>query len=101
MKLDEIAKRINAHLKRFESDPKINTKTTGNLRRYFVAGAVASGTRIFVTYITYQGHSSLSKADALAYLAWLDAGNVGRHYDAVRLTQVKPSEDVKNAANKR
>ena len=54
MKLAEIADRISAHLSRFESDPKINIVGEGRL-----------------------------KSDALAYLAWLDDGNVGKHYRAL------------------
>ena len=37
-----------------------------------------------MTYVSYQGEASLKKAEAEAYLAWLDAGNVGRHYEQQR-----------------
>lgn len=87
MKLTEIAKRIDTHLKRFEADPKINSYPAGSyqaehgLRRFYNAGAVRRSNRISVWSISYQGASSLTKAEAAAYLAWLDAGNVGLHYE--------------------
>lgn len=94
-KLAEIAERISVHLKRFESDTgDINRDEHGHgvngrgLRPYYLAQAVAVGSRVFVQYISYQGHSSLKKNEALAYLEWLDAGNVGRHFEAAR--EVKP-----------
>ena len=91
MKLAEIAERIHAHLKRFEKDPKINPARAshGNTRAYYCSFASASGRYVYVTYITYQGHSALPKADAEAYLAWLDAGNVGRHYEQQREAKEK------------
>ena len=83
MKLAEIADRINAHLQRFEADPQIN-KAIHTLKPYFWAGAGVAGRFVRVGYISFQGGSSLSKADAERYLAWLDAGNVGRHFEAFR-----------------
>ena len=83
MKLAEIANRIHAHLRRFEADPKINVSESGKptgARKYFCTNAYSAGGRVFVIYVTYQGRNSLTKAQALAYLAWLDAGNVGKHY---------------------
>ena len=93
MKMKEIAERINAHLKRFEADPEINTEITYHSNRtgkqesaghrFYYAGAYYHrGPKVSVTYISYQGHSNLSKDEALRYLEWLDAGNVGRHYEA-------------------
>jgi hypothetical protein len=84
MKLDEIASRINAHLKRFEADPKINVARGGNLRPYYYAGAHRRGRFVGVRYVSFQGVRSISKADAERYLAWLDAGNEGRHHEALR-----------------
>lgn len=82
MKNVDIAARIRSHLKRFEADPAINEKHRG-LSSYYCAGASASGRYVYVQYIGYQGPTPLSKAQALGYLAWLDAGNVGRHYQAM------------------
>lgn len=88
MKLAEIAARISAHLKRFEADRKgINKDSKGNgmgLRPYYGAWCFTAGSKVGVTYVSYQGHSYMSKADALRYLAMLDAGYVGRHYEALR-----------------
>lgn len=85
-KLADIAKRIDAHLKRFEADPKINKarKGTEGLHPFYVARAHASGRFVYVTYITYQGNSHINREEAERYLAWLDAGNVGRHWEALR-----------------
>lgn len=79
----EIGERIDAHLKRFETDPKINTAGAGLDVSYYNAGAAGRGRFVYVRYISFQGNSNLSKTNALKYLAWLDAGNVGRHYKAL------------------
>ena len=86
MKLKDIASRIRAHLRRFEADPKINTtrpEPYGGVP-YFGAGAYSAGRFVYVKYINYQGSSYLTKDEATRYLAWLDAGNIGRHYEAFR-----------------
>lgn len=80
MKNVEIAERIRTHLKRFEADLSIN-KRNRNLLAYWNSGAAASGRFVYVQYISYQGKSALSKTEALLYLAWLDAGNVGKHWE--------------------
>jgi len=92
--LTVIAERIDAHLNRFEADSKINKgqrydremqrwvedpKGTGD---YYCSSAYVSGRYISVVYITYQGSSQLTRERAEKYLAWLDAGNVGRHFEA-------------------
>jgi hypothetical protein len=82
MKNADIAARILSHLKRFESDPVINVRQR-NLLPYWNSSASESGRYVYVQYIGYQGQSHLTKAQALVYLAWLDAGNVGRHYQAL------------------
>ena len=87
MKLKEIADRIYAHLKRFETDPKINKNTKpdrSGLSLYFWAGAGVAGNRVYVKYINYQEGVNLKKAEAIKYLEKLDAGFVGRHYEALR-----------------
>lgn len=98
MKLKEIASRINAHLRRMEADPKINkvSKHGGmRLQRYWQAGAGDSGNRIFVTYVSYQGQNSLTKAEAMSYLEWLDAGNSGKHWTA--LAEIRASWRTKGS----
>jgi hypothetical protein len=87
MKLSEIASRIDAHLKRFEADPIINKQGTAHqkgLTPYYGAGSWSYGRYLRVFYITYQGGSILKRDAALKYLEWLDAGNVGRHYEALQ-----------------
>jgi len=80
--LQEIADRIREHLQRFENDPAINTPVTegGSTRRYYNAYAYPSGRYVTVRYVSYQGDNHLTKDQAIAYLAWLDAGNVGKHF---------------------
>lgn len=91
LKLGAIAARIHDHLTRFERDPAVAATTyrdgQGVLRRtalYWNARADVAGSRVAVTYVGYQGRSTLKRAEALTYLAWLDAGGVGRHYKALR-----------------
>lgn len=88
MKLKELAARISAHLRRFEADrKKINAPhdgREGGLRPYYHAEASVAGSYVSVIYISYQHGSHLTKAQAERYLAWLDAGNVGRHFEAFR-----------------
>jgi hypothetical protein len=80
----ELAARIDAHLRRFEADPAINTKTRGGTSRFYRAGSSAHGGWVSITYVTYQGPTLIRKNDAERYLAKLDAGFVGQHYSALR-----------------
>jgi hypothetical protein len=83
--LVDIAARINAHLKRFEHDRKINAPDPKyRTVPYYFAGAYSTGKSVAVTYISYQHTSKLKREDALLYLVWLDAGNVGTHYEQQR-----------------
>ncbi len=82
-----LGEQINAYLKRFEADKDgINKVHSGDpkigLRPYYNANAGAVGGRVQVVYISYQGRCSLTVEQAEIYLKWLDAGNVGRHYEA-------------------
>jgi hypothetical protein len=82
----EIGERINKHLKRFEADPGINLDRSPNgtgLHTYYNAGARGYRAHVYVSYVSFQGQRALKRADALKYLMWLDAGNVGRHYKAL------------------
>jgi hypothetical protein len=84
MKMQEISDRIDAHLKRFEADPEINALNKYKTKPYYGAGSFyGAGSKIGVSYVSYQGTTFLSKSDALEYLKWLDAGNIGRHYKAL------------------
>lgn len=100
MRLTEIAKKIDAHLKRFEADKKINKLNERyNTVAYYNANARQTGAKVAVRYISYQGRSLLDKKTALRYLAWLDAGNVGRHTDCRRDTEfVAPTDNAPECA---
>src|SRR5438270_3181 len=90
--LKEIAAAIDAHLKRFEADPKLNRykyPSRHKLSPFWHAGAGASNSWISICYVGYQGVSSLRRKEAEIYLAWLDAGNVGRHFEALRQQRAK------------
>jgi hypothetical protein len=85
-KLSEVADAIWAYLRRFEKDPIINAARPdfGGTTPYYNAFAQAGGRFVYVTYITYQGSRHLTRDEAVRYLAWLDAGNVGHHHEAFR-----------------
>ena len=91
MKNAEIAERIKVHLQRFETDTEINKQTKSgpvHLRidgtfPYWGVTSFASGRWIYVRYVSYQTSIPLSKQEALIYLEWLDAGNVGKHWKAL------------------
>jgi hypothetical protein len=87
MTLTQIAAEINTHLKRFEADPKINAeKDYGRgfkLRPFFMSSAWQSGRYVGVRYVSYQGETHLTRADAMRYLRKLDSGFVGRHFEAL------------------
>ena len=84
MKCEEIAHRITAHLRRFEKNPVINADRPdhGNTAPYLHAFASHSGRWVYVQYLSYQGDNALTKQEAMRYLEWLDAGNVGKHWEA-------------------
>jgi hypothetical protein len=87
MKLQEIAARISAHLKRFEADKTtVNAARPGHegTRPYYCPYATVAGRYVAIVYASYQGHSNVPKADAERYLAMLDDGFVGRHFEALR-----------------
>jgi hypothetical protein len=81
--LEKLAARIDVHLKRIESDPVTNPPLGGKegaARPFYKAGSYRGGRFVYVRYVSYQGSHSLTKAEAEAYAAWLDAGNVGTHW---------------------
>ena len=79
-----LGEQISVHLQRFEADSVINKAhaTYGTTPYYCARAGYYGGSKLAVTYVSYQGRSHLTKAEALAYLAWLDAGHVGRHFDS-------------------
>lgn len=79
VKLSELADRIHDHLRRFENDPKINKEGD----RYFHSGAFRAGRFVGVRYVSYQCQHNLTRLEAIKYLEWLDAGNVGKHWKVI------------------
>jgi hypothetical protein len=84
----EIAERINAHLKRFESDPEINKRANNggpNLLPYYNSNAYypGRGAYIVVSYVSYQSTTYLNRVEAEKYLQKLDTGFVGKHWRAI------------------
>jgi hypothetical protein len=91
-----LAQKINAHLQRIEHDKALNPGKRFDkimkewvldemgVRAFYGARAAGDRHRVWIIYITYQGGSYVPIEDAETYLAWLDAGNVGRHFEAIR-----------------
>ena len=83
--LTETAARILVHLQRFEADPAVNVEAHHpGLHPYFNVHCLCGGQFVRVCYVSYQGWSPLTRGQALAYLNWLDQGNVGKHFQMER-----------------
>lgn len=108
LKLTEIAARINKHLRRLERKDQERRKMVAQLPAserqphdadadYFHAGASVSGSKVHVCYISYQGASNLTRAEAAHYLFLLDQGKEGRHFELFRESEPpKPADpDIK------
>lgn len=84
--LDECAERITAYLKRFEADVGVNVaQKTGKLtlKPYSIPSAQRHGTRLRIRYADPLGQGTpLTVNEARDYLDWLDAGNVGKHWES-------------------
>lgn len=105
--LKAIASRIDAHLKRFEADKGeggvnwwVDGKAGGH-RPFHWAGAHVAGRYVRVVYVSYQHGSNLTKDEALAYLVWLDAGNVGRHYEWQRQAAADAKASERDAQHRK
>lgn len=87
--LRQIADRINVHLKAMEGNPEVNRREESHSRLlpYWYSGAHAAGRYVGVTYVSFQGTSHLSKSEASIYLAWLDSGRRGKHWEALDATK--------------
>ncbi len=101
LSLTVIAKRIDVHLSRMEQDPAINVET-GHMpntpvgqgtRRFFNASALRLGNRCGIKYISYQNWSTLTRSEALLYLAALDQGSTDRHFEVLRRLRVEEPPD--------
>lgn len=92
MKLAAIATRIKAHLSRMEADrarnlnlvPATKRHPEQRLSHFYGPNCWSAGSRLRIMYIAYQGAGTMTRAEGLAYLAWLDAGNYGKHHEALR-----------------
>lgn len=86
----EIAERINVHLKTAEADREWNEYDHRGMilsklyHAHASAGKSKTAKYVHVVYVSYQGRTRLSKADAESFLAWLDEGNRGTHYQQQR-----------------
>jgi hypothetical protein len=87
LSLDELAARILIHLERFAADPETARVTIKDrndqpkqITAYWSPRAFKHGRFLRVCYVSYQGDQSISRVDAAEYLAWLDQGNVGKHF---------------------
>jgi hypothetical protein len=89
MTVTELAMKIDTHLHRLEDDAGWNFVPNCDRKRFWHAGAHRAGRFVMVAYISYQATSSLTKNEAEAYLAWLDAGNKGRHYEQQKEAQAQ------------
>lgn len=88
--LPQIAEHITTHLKRMEANPTINTapgmRPESTMRIFVRPWAYHSGSKLALIYRAWDVHSPayLTKSEAQKYLEWLDAGNSGRHYEALK-----------------
>jgi hypothetical protein len=83
MRLEEIAASIRAHLLRFEADPRINTGGPDRPGPYYYhPNAMRAGRYVWIRYVGFQGGVNVDKGRAARYLAWLDAGHIGRHWES-------------------
>jgi len=92
-----LGQKINEHLqriqndkvlnpgKRFDKDQKKWVLDEMGVHSFYGARSRGDRHRVWVIYITYQGGSHLSIAEAMKYLVWLNNGNVGRHFEALRV----------------
>lgn len=79
-----VVDRINAHLRRFEADPKINVgtpETSGNAPYYKPLCYPDTAGFVYVACLNYMQGRRLSFEFASEYLTWLDSGNVGTPAD--------------------
>jgi len=86
LKLSEVAAQILRHLKRLEADKEWNAPTAerGGHHKFWCVNCYQAGARVMVTYVSFQGAISLRKDEATRYLAALDGGLKGRHWEALK-----------------
>lgn len=87
MKFEEIASKINEHLQRLSQSGQDKVKLYQPFAYYS-----GKGPKMYVRYVFYWTEDYLSKAEAIEYLSWLDAGNIGYQYHC--------KKELKNASTK-
>lgn len=91
LKLTTIAKRITSAMKKLEADDEWNRGEGEDLaaepRRKLYKPTARRGQRsaILISHVSFQGPISYPKAEAVAYLEWLEAGNKGTMFEFKRL----------------
>ena len=88
MKLKDIAERIDEYLKKFELDPTLAKKKLPEMShaitRFYNPSAHRVGRYVGVKYLSFQAQFNLNREEAERYLAWLDDGNKGKHFEMDR-----------------
>ncbi len=78
--LDQIANRLRDHIRKMET-----------ARRWTRTTAEVSKRRVYISYGSGHKTAELPKKNAEAYLAWLDAGNTGTHFEMTINSQAPDS----------
>jgi hypothetical protein len=81
MNAGQVAEMVYHHLKRLEG---LGLKSSGGGARFYMANAYEERGRVKVVYISYQGETALTLAEARDYLKGLEAGFQGRHFEFLR-----------------
>lgn len=87
----ELAQRIDAHLDRIAAQEKASGTEIAGM---YYPSATPAGRYVMITYVAYQDEQSMTREEAGAYLDWLDAGNVGTHYDWQRAARAAAQADA-------
>jgi hypothetical protein len=95
-KLGEICQRLQAHMDRISADPQLNQFTcrprtqAGGIAPFRNASARRAGALCRIVLPGFGSPFNIDRAHALAYLEWLDAGNVGHPRDARGAATLEP-----------
>lgn len=81
VKLKDIAMRISAHLARLCASKAASTRTANGFPKLHRPRARLGGPYVRVIYESFGCAHTLSRAEAERYLAALDAGFTGKHYE--------------------
>ncbi len=98
MSLKEIAAEINDNLRRLEAEQNLR-KTDGDRSRYYHAAASASGPKVHIQHVSYQGGRCFSKAAAGCYLSLLREGSAPTFSDP-RIQEIEANERATRSRKK-